>query len=765
MPEQPLERPSAAYGLFIIVALSVFLLTPVSVQSQWRPAEGPLRTRWSSEVTPDRVHPEYPRPQLVRTDWLGLNGLWDYAITPAEGDRPVQWEGKILVPFPVESALSGVMRRLGPEEHLWYRRTFEVPRGWAGRRLLLHFGAVDWEARVVVNGRELGTHRGGYDAFTCDVTDALRPGTVQEVLVAVTDPTDAGTQPRGKQVREPRGIWYTPTSGIWQTVWLEPVPERHITGLRLEPHPENGTLHLGVETAGGDRARLSAVVSTTTHGQSISKTRGPVSKGLVLVIPDPVLWSPDHPFLYDLTVQLIHEERVIDEVTSYFGMRSVAVGPGPDGVPRLLLNGEPRFQIGTLDQGFWPDGLYTAPTDEALRYDIEITRELGFNTIRKHVKIEPDRWYFWCDTLGMLVWQDMPSGDRYIGGRDPDLVRSPESAAQFERELEALVRGRGNHPSVILWVPFNEGWGQYDTGRITDLLHTLDPTRPVDSASGWTDRGTGEFHDIHRYPGPGAPRPERERALVLGEFGGLGLPLPGHLWQEDRNWGYQTFPDRSALTAGYEALLERLHLLLSTSGLSAAIYTQTTDVEIEVNGLMTYDRALVKMDPPRVAAANRLLHTPPPRLETVVPDARTATVRWRWTTEDPGPGWERPDFDDRGWNEGPAGFGRPDTPGAVVGTVWETGEIWIRRDFELSESVPDGLRIAVHHDEDAELYLNGVPAARLNGYVTDYLLETIASQARTALRPGRNTLAVHCRQTGGGQFIDVGLVRLLPPGL
>ncbi len=763
MHEPAVGWPGSAGPVLLSLLLAVILLPTGPVRAQWRPAEGPLKTRWAAEVAPDRVHSEYPRPQLVRPDWLNLNGLWEYAITPAESPRPEQWEGRILVPFPVQSALSGVMRRLGPEERLWYRRSFEVPAGWAGRRVRLHFGAVDWEARVWVNGREVGRHRGGYDAFTCDLTAALQPSGAQELVVTVADPTDAGTQPRGKQVREPRGIWYTSTSGIWQTVWLEPVPARHITALEMVPLPDRGVLRLRVETGGPAGPPLAVVATATAHGQPVAAARAPVTEVFGLPVPEAVLWSPEHPFLYDLRVQLIEQEQIIDEVTSYFGMRSIQIGPDPDGVIRLLLNGEPLFQIGTLDQGFWPDGLYTAPTDEALRYDIETTRELGFNTIRKHVKIEPDRWYWWCDTLGMLVWQDMPSGDRSIGGRDPDLVRSPESAAQFERELEALVRGRGNHPSIIMWVPFNEGWGQYDTGRITALLHTLDPSRPVDSASGWTDRGTGAVSDIHRYPGPGAPRPEERRALVLGEFGGLGLPLPGHLWQEDRNWGYRTFPDRPALTAGYEALLERLHLLLGTAGLSAAIYTQTTDVEIEVNGLMTYDRGLIKLDPDRVAAANRRLHTPPPRLRAVVPDARSGEVIWHWTTSEPASGWEQPGFDDRGWAQGKAGFGRSDTPGAVVGTAWESSDIWIRRSFELSDPVPADLRLVVHHDEDAEVFLNGVPAARLSGYVTDYQMEELSAGAQATLHTGPNTLAVHCRQTGGGQFIDAGLVRVLPP--
>lgn len=765
-PPRPL--PLLAAALLLLTGTVCWLPSGLRPAARAAPVPqepgGDLMTRWAAEVEAGRVHPEYPRPQLVRSEWEQLNGMWDYALTPRGSGPPEVWEGTIRVPFPLESALSGAGRRLAPDETLWYRRSFEVPEEWRDRRLMLRFGAVDWESRVFVNGRGAGTHRGGYDAFSFDITDLLSPTGPQQLTVAVTDPTDTGTQPRGKQVMEPGGIWYTPSSGIWQTVWLEPVPEVRIERLRIEPDPEREVLRVRVVAAGEGARGAEVLLTAGSRGQEVGRVRGMPGEVLELPVPDAVLWSPETPFLYDLAAHLTLSGEETDRVESYFGMRSIRVGGGPEGAPRLLLNGEPLFHIGTLDQGYWPDGLYTAPTDEALRYDIEVTKALGFNTIRKHVKIEPDRWYWWCDVLGMMVWQDMPSGDGYIGGSDPDLERSGDSARQFERELTALVRGRSNHPGIVMWVPFNEGWGQYDTGRITRLLHDLDPTRPVDSASGWADRGTGEVLDIHRYPGPGAPPPEPQRALVLGEFGGLGLPLPGHLWQEDRNWGYRSFGDREALTAGYEELLGRLRQLQTASALSGAIYTQTTDVEIEVNGLMTYERAVIKMDPRRVAAANRRLHASPPRLETVVPDARQGAVWWRWTTDDPGPGWAEPDFDDSGWREGPAGFGRPDTPGAVVGTLWESEEIWLRRTFHLPDPLPGELRLMVHHDEDARIHLNGTLAARLEGYVTDYLPEEIGRAGLCALRPGRNTLAVHCRQTGGGQFIDVGIVRLLPPG-
>ena len=568
----------------------------------WQPAQGSLKTRWAKDVSPANAHPEYPRPQMVREEWLNLNGLWDLAITSKDATRAT-FDTQILVPFPVESALSGVMRKVSENDRIWYRRTFDVPAKWHGKRLLLHFGAVDFEATVWVNGKEIGQHRGGYDAFTLDITDAVKPSGENELIVAVWDPTDAGTQPHGKQVRKPNGIWYTPTSGIWQTVWLEPVNAAYITGLKIIPDVDNSavtvrpitTATLGgctVEVTIHDAGKVAYTASVTAGGQITM----PVKKAR--------LWSPEDPHLYNLSVSLKLGSRTLDKVESYFGMRKISLGKDEKGFTRLMLNNKPYFQFGPLDQGFWPDGLYTAPTDAALRYDIEITKKLGFNLARKHVKIEPDRWYYWCDKLGLLVWQDMPSGDKYIGGRDPDISRSQESAKEFEQELSALVQGRGNHPCIVMWVPYNEGWGQWDTARIVELIKKLDPTRLVDNTSGWSDRGVGDVNDMHKYPGPGSPEPEANRAVVLGEFGGLGLPVRGHTWQSEKNWGYRSFTDAKALTTAYGDLVAKLFPLIEEKGLSAAVYTQTTDVEIEVNGLMTYDREMVKMDLNKVAAAN-----------------------------------------------------------------------------------------------------------------------------------------------------------------
>ncbi len=746
-----------------VLALGLCASARPAPAADWQPAEVPIKTRWAKDVSPDKALPEYPRPQRVRKDWLNLNGLWDYAIKAKEEAKPEAWDGKILVPFPVESALSGVKKMVGGANRLWYHRVFEVPAGWAGKRVLLHFGAVDWEATVSLNGKELGTHRGGYDAFSFDVTDALKAGAAQELVVAVWDPSDKGPQPRGKQVVKPGGIFYTPCTGIWQTAWLEPVPEASIDGLTMVPDVDGGALRLTVAAKGAaDGLEVEAVA--LDGGTEVSRAAGKPGTELALAVKSPKLWSCDAPFLYDLKVALKKGGQAVDAVDSYFGLRKVALAKDEKGVQRLMLNGTFVFQVGPLDQGFWPDGIYTAPTDEALRFDIEITKKLGFNCTRKHVKVEPDRWYYWCDKLGLLVWQDMPGSNTGRGAKKDKegTASSPEAAAQFEAELKAMVEGFRNHPSIILWVVFNEGWGQYDTERLTTWVKSLDPSRLVNCASGWHDRPVGDVIDMHNYPGPGSPRPEAARAAVLGEFGGLGLPVPGHLWQADRNWGYQNMSGDSALTRKYAALLRKAWQLKDDPGLCAAIYTQITDVETEVNGLLTYDREVVKPDLAVAADANRGVFPPAPESRLVVPTSEKAAQAWRYTLEPPAGEWAQTGFDAAAWKEGKGGFGTEGTPGAVVGTEWKSGAIWIRREIELPAPLPKDLLLRVHHDEDAVVYLNGVQAAKLGGFTTEYEEVDIAPKALAALQPGRNVLAVQCKQTQGGQYIDVGMVELVP---
>jgi len=743
----------------LFLALCAILLLCSLMHGQRQPAKGPLMTRWAKKVSPKNVHREYPRPQMVRKSWMNLNGMWEYAIRPEDQKQPDRFDGQILIPFPVESALSGVMKAVGEENRLWYRRTVKIPKKWAGRNVLLHFGAVDWDATVWINGKQVGNHRGGYDPFSFDITDALKASGEQEIIVGVWDPTNAGTQPRGKQVKEPRGIWYTAVTGIWQTVWLEPVPQTYIESVKIIPDIDNESVRVMAvcPAASPDyNVEIRAKDGWFTKG----KAKGKAGERLIVAVKKPKLWSPDSPILYDLKVTLKNGKgKKVDEVSGYFGMRKIEVKKDKAGINRLFFNNEVLFQYGPLDQGWWPDGLYTAPSDKALKYDIEVLKKLGCNMLRKHVKVEPDRLYYWCDKLGLMVWQDMPNGDKHIRGSDPDLQRSQESATQFELELKRVIEAFGNHPCIVMWVPFNEGWGQYDTARIVKFIRGLDATRLVNAASGWTDRGVGDVHDIHRYPGPAAPPIEANRAAVLGEFGGLGLPIKGHTWQDEKNWGYRSYETPEELTKAYLALIENLRSLIG-DGLCAAVYTQTTDVEIEVNGLMTYDRAMIKMDQKKAIAANKRLYLPPPIVETVVPTSQKQPQNWRYTTSEPADGWQKTNFDDSTWKKSQGGFGTEGTPGAMVRTDWKGLNIWLRRTFELKDTKLSLPQLAIHHDEDTEVYINGLLVAKLEGYTTSYVRVTLDGKARRALKPGSNCLAIHCRQTTGGQYIDAGLVNI-----
>lgn len=568
----------------------------------WHPAESPLFTVWGEKVDPSAPWPEYPRPGLVREEWMSLNGLWDYTICEKEESRPAP-EGKILVPFPVESALSGVRLRMTDSLALWYSREFELPKAWRNKQVILNFEASDWETTVWIDDNLAMNHCGGYDPFTCNISPFLSDSRRHSIVVKVTDPTDKGRQPRGKQVSEPGGIWYTPTTGIWQSVWLEPAGISWISDLRIIPDIDNGKLSVRVleERCLGpegcpplDMAPSLAEVTVSLEGTTIGTVSGETGIPVTIEIPDPKLWSPDNPVLYDLKIKLITGGTVTDEVSSYAGMRKVSLGVTENGITRIMLNNSFVWQNGPLDQGFWPDGIYTPPSDEAMKYDIEMLKKMGFNMMRKHVKVENRRFYYHTDRLGMLVWQDMPSGDDYIGGDDPDIEKSAADSAQFMTELGRMIDTKFNYPSIIMWVIYNEGWGQYDTPAVTGYVSDYDTTRLVNSASGWTDRGTGHVRDVHNYPDPVAPVAESARAIVLGEFGGLGLPVQGHTW-EQKNWGYQKMSDSTDLLRRYEQFYAIVRDLVTVKGLSASVYTQTTDVETETNGLMTYDRKVDKM--------------------------------------------------------------------------------------------------------------------------------------------------------------------------
>lgn len=583
----------------------------------------PLTTKWATDVDPDHPLPEYPRPQLVREEWQNLNGRWDYAITPKDRMTPPDtWDGKIVVPFPVESKLSGVQRTVGPNHVLWYRRTFSISEeeAWSGKRILLQFGAVDWDTTVWINDQEVGQHRGGYDPFTLDITEALGNHVEHEMIVRVFDPSDAGYQPRGKQVQKSEGIWYTPTTGIWQTVWLEPVETSYIRGVTFVADIDTGVVNVSVDVAHPQPNGMYDVQIGPYH--NFKAAVGQTAQISLSAPNEKQLWTPQNPNLQSVKVSLFGPPFRRDNagrpaatwsapVKTYFAWRKISLGKDDQGVTRLFLNNKPYFQMGPLDQGFWPDGLYTAPTDEALKFDIEMTKQYGFNLIRKHVKVEPARWYYWCDKLGMLVWQDMPSGDKSapwdpFGKHDgEEITRTTESAENFRAEWKAIIDALKPFPCIVMWVPFNEAWGQFDTVAVSQWTKEYDPTRLINCASGGNDFPVGDVVDVHRYPGPFAPKPEANRAAVLGEFGGLGLPIEGHTWLEKGNWGYKSFTDQPSLTEAYLKLIEQLKPMIENEGLSAAIYTQTTDVEIEVNGLMTYDRKVQKIPVDVLSNANQ----------------------------------------------------------------------------------------------------------------------------------------------------------------
>ncbi|SDK22470.1 Glycosyl hydrolases family 2, TIM barrel domain [Catalinimonas alkaloidigena] len=602
---------------YLSLLLLLLPLVTVRAQTTWQPAGDKIKTEWAGQVDPAQPLPDYPRPQLTRDTWQNLNGLWDYAIQAKEAPQPTAYQGKILVPFAVESALSGVGKTVGKDQALWYHTMVSVPAKLRRNKVLLHFGAVDWETEVWVNGQSAGTHRGGYDPFSFDITALLKKGSAQEITVRVWDPTDEGPQPRGKQVKNPEGIWYTPVTGIWQTVWLEAVPPTYVQHLKTVPNVQNGSVAVAATLQGaqkGDQLRV-----RVTEGKTrLAEQTGDASGEIAVTIPDPQLWSPENPRLYDLEVAVLRNGKVLDQVKSYTAMRSIEMKPDADGIQRMMLNGKFVFQFGPLDQGWWPDGLYTAPTDAALKFDIEKTKEMGFNMIRKHVKVEPARWYYYCDQMGMLVWQDMPSGDlgaRWgnhpgIEGEGHDMDRSAESEHIYRTEWEAIMDALQPFPSIVVWVPFNEAWGQFKTQEITEWTMKKDPSRLVNSASGGNFHPVGHIIDLHHYPSPAMPRHDlfgNDQILVLGEYGGLGLPLEGHTWQQKDNWGYRSFPNADELFTQYSSFVDELQNLIKR-GLSAAVYTQTTDVEVEVNGLMTYDRKVIKVPEAKLKQVHEKLY-------------------------------------------------------------------------------------------------------------------------------------------------------------
>ena len=598
-----------------------FLVVLNSFSQEWQPLDGKIMSRWAKEVTPDNVWQEYPRPQFERSTWKNLNGMWDCVILKPNQPKPKSYEGKILVPFSFESALSGVGRSITPEDKMWYRKKFIIPSEWKGKRILLNFEAVDHDTNVWVNDIFVGSHKGGFDRFSFDITTFLNVRGNQTIEVSVKDGTNLSPQLRGKQHFKPSGIVYTPVSGIWQTVWLEAVSnEAYLGEVKITTDIDKGIVK--ITPFGHEALRSSYKVKASIYKNKSKIAEGSVStnKLIELKIREPKLWSPDNPNIYDLKLTLTNPKgKIIDQVDSYFGMRKISLG-NHKGVKYLFLNNKPLFHYGTLDQGWWPDGLLTPPSDAAMRYDIEITKAMGFNMIRKHVKIEPDRWYYHCDHLGILVWQDMPSGGKmvekingpttnkrgdkkyytnlqHVGRTDGDLNKNINESIQFETELRKMINIHYNSPSIVVWVPFNEGWGQYDTCRISDLVKGLDSSRLVIPTSGWSLRNCGDIYDIHTYDVDLKKPPyHQDRATVIGEYGGIGLPIKKNLWNPNTiNWGYQTYNSQKELIESYEYKFNQILKMKEMHGLSGAVYTQTTDVEGEVNGLLTYDREVIKI--------------------------------------------------------------------------------------------------------------------------------------------------------------------------
>ena len=746
------------------VLLIVFSLTAAA--ATWQKQQAPIMTPWGEALQSDNVWAEYPRPSMIREAWMNLNGVWGYfkrnSVNYNYERSASSFRQAILVPFPVESALSGIMEkdyRNGPNVTHMYRRTFTVPEDYSGKRLLLHFDGVDWRCSVYVNSMLVGTHQGGFDPFSFDITAALTTGGEQEIQVAVWDPTDRGGQPIGKQSITPNGIWYSPSSGIWQTVWLEPVESAHI--LSYEPIPDIDAGKIAIKVNASVESAVANI--TVKDGSNVVVTaQAPVNRFVNLSIPNAKLWSPDTPNLYDLDISLTVGGQVKDQVRGYFGMRKFSRGM-VGGKPCVLLNNRPLYLYGPLDQGWWPDGLLTPPSYEAMIFDLQAMKDFGMNMVRKHIKVENDLWFEWCDRHGLVVWQDM------LNGGNPGLIGSKlQSQQEFYEECTAWINATRHHPSIGAWVVYNEAWGQDDgsgmehtrRGVENVMAQNHDPGRFIHAVTGWTDIEMGDFIDVHSYPAPGAAiNPINERVASCGEFGGINLFVEGHMWSGSE-MDYITVGDANYYTNLFDHYTDLLQQLQKDRGLWMSVYTQISDVEQECNGLYSYDRKVLKVSPAQKAVmrANilRTIHYFYSEAQTVVAAGDEAQNRWQYTTTEPSANWYATDFDASTWKSGSGGFGSGGRTG------WSTSDIWIRRTFTvtgISEEQRHDLRLWLFHDEDAEVYINGQLAAVVTGYNNNYEQWPLLPEGLNALKIDGtdNVIAIHCKQTAGGQFIDCGI--------
>ena len=737
---------------------------------KWEMKQARIMTPWSEDVNPENVLSEYPRPQLVRDNWLNLNGVWNFTKVESWKYSPTQvFHQEILVPFPMESALSGIMNTNHEEnkgEVFMYQRKFTLPKSMTNQNVILHFGAVDWKSKVYVNGQLVGEHIGGFDPFSFDITHALTKKKEQEITVFVQDYQEFGGGLHGKQKISEQVIWYTPVTGIWQTVWLEGVNKTHLKKLQITPDIDKKRVNISF-TSTSKQAKADLFVYDGDQLVASAYNQN-VNESIDIPLKDVKLWSPENPFLYDLEVVLKTDTKEVDKVRSYFGMRKISVGQ-LNGQPWIMLNNKPSFHYGALDQGYWPDGLYTAPTDEALKYDMEILQKLGMNLSRKHIKIEPSRWYYHCDKMGILVWQDIPNPGfgkegKIIGEENLDLREN------FHDEMTRIVESLSNHPSIVMWVVYNESWGQPGESvskQGVDIVRELDDTRLVSIASGWNDYEYGDIKDTHWYPQPNVlPNPHNERISVCGEYGGITLMVDGHRWLGGSDMTYTRVSSSEEFKDTFVQFSDDI-LNLQASGLNAAVYTQISDLEDEENGLMTYDRKVLKVSDEQVKEIKQTIeknytHTS----KKIIPTARLkSTNTWKYlSTSEPlkDKKWTQFNFSDNEWSYGNAGFGNGGLQGANINTSWGTSHIYLRKyiSFEsLKTEDLDNLRIQVFHDEDCEIYINGVLAAKLDGFSNRYVFTEISEKAKQTIKlRGDNLLAVSCINTVGNQFIDLGFI-------
>ena len=739
-----------------IIFILVLLLQYSFIQAQnWAPVPGQIMTNWANNVTPENVWKEYPRPQMVRTDWLNLNGLWDFEITERDTNKiAINYARKILVPFCVESALSGIKETITGKQQMIYRRFFSIPSHWNQKHLILHFEAVDYEAKVWVDGKYVGIHKGGYDHFQFDIAGFLNKDEKHEIKLVVWDPTNEGSQPIGKQALPAiRNVTkYTATSGIWQTVWLEPINEVAIESIKIIPNIDNATISLQTKVVGATQgARIK--IQAFDQGKEIASSIAAIGEPVSLQLNQPKLWSPTNPFLYDFKLSLINDGKVVDEVSSYFGMRKISMGRDQEGYMRILLNNEIIYQLGPLDQGYWPDGILTPASDQALRYDIAYLKKIGANMDRMHMKVQPERWYYHCDQLGILVWQDMVSPTKFID------TKSNLNPSDFELEHNITVDQLYNHPSIIQWVLFNESWGQYDTERLTAALKAKDPTRLVINASGWHDKKVGDIRDFHDYtihPAVALVNKNDDRAMVLGEAGGIDLLIPGHLWTPDLKGGTKIKTDwsidfKKGIVKSSDELIEKYKILLDDMfqlkkyGLNAVVYTQISDVEDEISGWMTYDRKVSKLPETTFAALHEQFFKPTMTGKFILPLSINEPQQWNYSFTAPSNDWIKnttiADF-----KLGEAPFGIESNNVHKVNTPWNTNSLFLNKEFTLS-SVPSKLSLIACNTGITEVYINGAYVMQFNNFLKNdpevKISETILSdEAMKLLKLGVNQLSL-----------------------